>query len=546
MPNGAIFHMDVQTIKRAEGRSAVAAAAYRAGTRLVDIRTGTSVNYTRKRGVLETFIAAPNGCDWITDRETLWNAAEAAEHRKNSVVAREWMVALPSALDAAQRTSLARALAVELVTRYGVAVDVALHAPAKDGDERNFHAHLLTTTREVTPDGLGDKTRILDAAKTGGPEIAAMRKWWQDTINDALEAAEKDVRVDHRPRAAIAKERGEPAPEVNTHDGPALTAFKRRQRDAAEAEQAPETPEATPEAQRAPKSAPPAPDSALLARGDQNRTREAQSASKGDERTFEGKCLDEGLEAVLRASPGPRDAKTDFERAAILLTDGPDRLEDKWHDRAAAYRPNHQWPGNGPLIHEGQRAAWALSKLFQGAFTWADVPDGSRSAVRGMLERLTEWGRPLLDRAETLSQIATERMAKWRVMQVERVEWSEGLPAVHGHDHTTKAPLTARLANEAETAAHFVNARKFPDPAARERIAADMASVSRSLALRDVKPGATLRMVGLKEVRGDMIVRDFQPVDPKILPAPRSEPQPDRPSPQAQPRPDQSNGFKPR
>lgn len=230
MPDGAIFHVDVQTIKRAEGRSAVAAAAYRAGTRLVDLRTGTSVNYTRKRGVLETFIAAPDGCDWITDRETLWNAAEAAENRKNSVVAREWMVALPSALDAAQRASLARALAVELVTRYGVAVDVALHAPAKDGDERNFHAHLLTTTREVTPDGLGDKTRILDAAKTGGPEIAAMRKWWQDTINDALEAAEKDVRVDHRPRAAIAKERGEPAPEVNTHDGPALTAFKRRQR----------------------------------------------------------------------------------------------------------------------------------------------------------------------------------------------------------------------------------------------------------------------------------------------------------------------------
>lgn len=245
MPDGAIFHVDVQTIKRAEGRSAVAAAAYRAGTRLVDLRTGTSVNYTRKRGVLETFIAAPDGCDWITDRQTLWNAAEAAENRSNSVVAREWMVALPSALDAAQRASLARALAVELVTRYGVAVDVALHAPAKDGDERNFHAHLLTTTREVTPDGLGDKTRILDAAKTGGPEIAAMRKWWQDTINDALEAAEKDVRVDHRPRAAIAKERGEPAPEVNTHDGPALTAFKRRQRATVlEAERAPAPPQA--------------------------------------------------------------------------------------------------------------------------------------------------------------------------------------------------------------------------------------------------------------------------------------------------------------
>lgn len=198
------------------------------------------------------------------------------------------------------------------------------------------------------------------------------------------------------------------------------------------------------------------------------------------------------------------------------------------------------------MIHEGQKAAYALSKLFQGAFTWQDVPDGSRSAVRGVIERLTEWGRSLLHHAETLSQIATERMAKWRVMQVERVEWAEGLPTVHGHDHATKAALTARLADEAETAAHFINARKFPDPAAREKIAADMASISRALALRDVQPGATLRLAGMKEVQGEMIVRDFQPVDPKILPAPRSEPKPDRPSPQAQPRPDQGTGFKPR
>lgn len=280
----------------------------------------------------------------------------------------------------------------------------------------------------------------------------------------------------------------------------------------------------------------------MLAKGDQDRAREAQSASESDERAFEEKCLDEGLEAALGASPGPRDAKTDFERAAILLTDGPDRLADKWHDRHIAHRPHHQWPAGGPMVHEGQRAAFALSKLFQSTFAWTDVPDGSRSAVRGVLERLTEWGRSLLDRAETLSQIATERMAKWRVMQVESVEWAEGLPTVQGHDFATKAPLTVRLASEVETAAHFVNARKYPDAATREKIATDMASVSRALALRDVQPGATLRLAGLKEAQGQMIVRDFQPVDPKILPASAS--QPAQPRPEARPRPDQSTDFK--
>jgi hypothetical protein len=201
------MHLDVSTISRAAGRSAVAAAAYRAGTMLVDARTGIEHDYRRKRGVVETFIAAPDGCDWITDRKTLWDAAEAAESRKNSVVAREWLVALPDALDAPQRASLARALAVELVTRFGVAVDVAVHAPSKQGDQRNHHAHLLTTTRTAGPEGLGDKTRILDAAKTGGPEIEAMRAWWAGTVNDALAAAQSAARIDHRRKAVIAAEK---------------------------------------------------------------------------------------------------------------------------------------------------------------------------------------------------------------------------------------------------------------------------------------------------------------------------------------------------
>lgn len=530
--------------------SSIGRSTHEAGT------AGAHVEYIIRRRSCDTVIGEhmplpPIGAKGPKARE--WMDKQEASDRKNARVIDKLTLALPHELNAEQQVELVRNFANH-VTRGKAPYLAAFHRNGKDAG--NQHCHLILRDRHIETG-----KRVWGNETIKPTEI--FRLVWETQCNKALERAGVDARVDRRslkaqgiddrdptkhigPTAQAIEAKGRESWKVEVIREEAEKRAEKRQRDAAEAEQAPETPEATPEAQRAPKSAPPAPDSALLARGDQNRTREAQSASKGDERTFEGKCLDEGLEAVLRASPGPRDAKTDFERAAILLTDGPDRLEDKWHDRAAAYRPNHQWPGNGPLIHEGQRAAWALSKLFQGAFTWADVPDGSRSAVRGMLERLTEWGRPLLDRAETLSQIATERMAKWRVMQVERVEWSEGLPAVHGHDHTTKAPLTARLANEAETAAHFVNARKFPDPAARERIAADMASVSRSLALRDVKPGATLRMVGLKEVRGDMIVRDFQPVDPKILPAPRSEPQPDRPSPQAQPRPDQSNGFKPR
>ena len=95
----AIYHLSVKTISRSQGRSATAAAAYRAAIEIVDERTGEIHDYQRKGGVECTEIILPdNAPDWATDRAALWNAAEQAETRKNSTVAREFEIALPSEL----------------------------------------------------------------------------------------------------------------------------------------------------------------------------------------------------------------------------------------------------------------------------------------------------------------------------------------------------------------------------------------------------------------------------------------------------------------
>ena len=176
----------------------VASSAYRSAELLYDERTGRTWDYRRKRGVVASFIAAPEGCDWARHRNSLWNAAEAAERRQRATVAREWRLALPAALSAAHREALARAFAVELVARYGVAADVAVHLPSATGDQRNHHAHILTTSRVVEPEGLGKKTRVLDDLKTGPVEITAMRAVWAGLCNEALERAGSAERVDHR------------------------------------------------------------------------------------------------------------------------------------------------------------------------------------------------------------------------------------------------------------------------------------------------------------------------------------------------------------
>ncbi|MBY0138528.1 MobQ family relaxase [Paracoccus yeei] len=234
----ASYHLSVKTIKRSAGRSATAAAAYRSGGVIACAREGRVHDYSAKRGIEACFILAPEGApDWVRDRAALWNAAEARETRKNSVTAREWELALPAELGAEDRAGLVRDFGQALVARYGVVVDVALHAPHREGDQRNHHAHVLTTTRAIGTEGFGDKTRVLDAAKTGGVEIEALRAVWAEMQNRALERAGEAARVDHRSLEAqreaaqargdaLAAEALDRAPEIKL--GPAANAMERR------------------------------------------------------------------------------------------------------------------------------------------------------------------------------------------------------------------------------------------------------------------------------------------------------------------------------
>lgn len=240
----ASYHLSVKTIKRSAGRTATAAGAYRAGERIECQREGRVHDYTAKRGIEETFILTPKDApSWAQDRSALWNAAEESETRRNSVTAREWELALPSEISAEDRSQITRQFAEELVSRYGVAVDVAIHAPHREGDQRNHHAHVLTSTRRLEPEGFTAKTRVLDSAKTGGAEIEQMRGLWAELQNRALERVGEVERVDHRSLEAqredalsqgdaLKAEELDRDPEVKL--GPAANAMERREMRAAE------------------------------------------------------------------------------------------------------------------------------------------------------------------------------------------------------------------------------------------------------------------------------------------------------------------------
>lgn len=242
----ALYRFEVKTISRSDGRSAVAAAAYRNGSVMTDRSSGEVHDYTRRERLGPNFIVV-NGRVSGVKSEALWNAAEQAEARKNATVARELVIALPHELDTRAHVRMLRALTEELTRLHGFAAEVSIHPPSRDSeaDERNHHAHVQLTTRRVTSTAggevqLGEKTRELDARATGPAHVTAWRQTWERVVNAELAQARvapvscksyKDQGIDRAP---------------DRHWGPAGTAWRRAQariaRRAAEARTAARTP----------------------------------------------------------------------------------------------------------------------------------------------------------------------------------------------------------------------------------------------------------------------------------------------------------------
>ena len=221
----ASYHLCCKVISRGQGRSATAAAAYRAAERIYDRRTGLEHDYERKRGVVRSEVLLPRDAPEIyRDRGELWNAVEAAETRSNSRLSREFELALPRELCRDEQFDLARGWAErELVSR-GMCADVCMH----DRGDGNPHAHIMCTTREAGPDGFGAKNRGWDDKAL----LVDLRKSWEREQNRALERSYERDRTPEAERSYVDcrsyEARGVDR-EPTRHEGPAVRAIEARE-----------------------------------------------------------------------------------------------------------------------------------------------------------------------------------------------------------------------------------------------------------------------------------------------------------------------------
>jgi ATP-dependent exoDNAse (exonuclease V) alpha subunit len=216
----AMFRLEAKIFSREKrGRSVIAAAAYRAGTKLKDELKDKIFDYARRaKGVVDSTILAPEGAPaWAHDSQQLWNHVEEGEKRVDAQLAREFILAVPPELPADAQFQTAVDWTKTHLVSSGMIAEVSLHH-TRTG--KNPHVHILATMRQLEGDTFSRKkaTQWNDVGL-----LVKQRESWAEAVNAALEKAGRDERVDHR----SLKERGidrEPEPKL----GVAATAMKRR------------------------------------------------------------------------------------------------------------------------------------------------------------------------------------------------------------------------------------------------------------------------------------------------------------------------------
>ena len=195
----ATYHFSARIIKRSQGKSAVAAAAYRAGDRYYDERLGRSWDYTNKSVAHSEILTPDHAGEWAKDRDSLWNTVQQKERQfwSTGQLARDLEIALPRELSLEENSTLIREFAQRNFVDKGMIADINIHIEKASDGENNPHAHIMLTMKpieESTGEFASAKNR--DWNKTS--LLKEWRKEWADSVNEQYQKKGINQSVDHR------------------------------------------------------------------------------------------------------------------------------------------------------------------------------------------------------------------------------------------------------------------------------------------------------------------------------------------------------------
>lgn len=198
----AIQFARIEYVSRSSGGNACRKAAYNQRESMKCERSGQLFYFKHKDDNVHHEILLPEGVDKkFLDASVLWNAAEFMENRKDSQVCKESVIALPddAEISLADRVEISRRIAKQLFVDKGLGVQMDVHQPHED--DKNWHVHMLITTRRFSEDGKSlhnRKARDTDPTVRKGVVMEAelVGKIVRDIQNEYFEEKGLELRVD--------------------------------------------------------------------------------------------------------------------------------------------------------------------------------------------------------------------------------------------------------------------------------------------------------------------------------------------------------------
>ncbi|HGB6789695.1 TPA: MobQ family relaxase [Salmonella enterica subsp. enterica serovar Enteritidis] len=187
-----MFHLDFKIVKRSEGMTSVAKAAYHARTRIIDERIGETYDFSHRTDLHGHIILAPvsTPSHIVESSSALWNEVERVERQNNGQTARYFDVAIPVELNNDDKKKLVAEYCQKNFVDKGMIADIVFH----DLDGKNPHAHVMLTMKTITAAGFGKKDRRWNDKKM----VVQWRESWATMSNNYLEAIGSEERIDHR------------------------------------------------------------------------------------------------------------------------------------------------------------------------------------------------------------------------------------------------------------------------------------------------------------------------------------------------------------
>jgi hypothetical protein len=242
----AIYYYAMSRVGRGGGKGVVASAAYLSRAqyrdevhdRVYDERArvhderasaiAEASHYIGRKGrhgadrdppLYEGLYGPPGAPDWTRGKENIerfWNEAERAEKHPRAQLAESVIIGLPHELSLQQNVWVLQDHIREF-TRQGRVVQLAIHAPDREGDQRNLHAHLLVSTRGVDEHGMKPyKTKEQQERYLGRSDyLDHLRENWGHVANRHLARHGFAAGLDHR-----SHERQGSGREAHWHIGP--------------------------------------------------------------------------------------------------------------------------------------------------------------------------------------------------------------------------------------------------------------------------------------------------------------------------------------